>query len=130
MKKLLLILLLLFPAHIAWANIFKIHCTDDPGAAEAFYVLDTKKKIVKNQNGIVVSKNLVVNEDSYVFYFDQIVLDTFNSESRYQNLSAKVVINRNTLSMVSIHKFKDLSTGEVHNPSFNSKCELIKKRKI
>ena len=65
MKKLLVILLLLFPVHGAWAEIVSLQCVTKENEIILTYRIDTNKKIVKNNADVVVGKNLIVTENSF-----------------------------------------------------------------
>ena len=63
MKKLLVILLLLFPVHGAWAKIVHLQCTDNQNSRNTF-VIDLEKKTFTNSHGLRL-RNVSITSDLF-----------------------------------------------------------------
>ena len=79
MKKLLVILLLLFPVHGAWAEVINLSCvtydTKNNMEPESHFIIDTETKKITNSHGLPMH-NTGVSEQQIVFEFKPITKPT------------------------------------------------------
>ena len=97
MKKLLVILLLFFPVHGAWAEIISLNCNSRDGTSPMFFEIDTSEKTVKNIQGSYFSEDLIVTDNLFEFEADKdylYVLSIDNPEIWFH--SWHILINRKT----------------------------------
>ena len=89
MKKFLLILLLLFPVHGAWGEIYTIVCSriSHPGHGGSTYVIDTTKKTATNLHGRAME--MKVTKISYIW-------ETFIVNPDKSGRMLQTSLNRNT----------------------------------
>ena len=134
MKKLLVILLLLFPVHGAWAEKITLQCTHDVGSTKITksWNIDTKKEQVFWDGG--QGQELRVTDDDFLF-FSNSFKDNKNAFMHYY------LINRNT-GDYTVYRSKYFSLHDVidrvydlHNmPEFisvyNGECKKSKKKKF
>ena len=129
MKKLLVILLLLFPVHGAWSKVIDLTCDSTDQTDRQFnFTIDTKKKTVSNEHSFIVSKNLIITNRTFNFEFDVKSLFEFNTSDIIFHY-ARFIINRVTGE--SLFKFT-YTNPKVTNRStqFSYVCDLANNRKF
>ena len=66
MKKLLVILLLLFPVHGAWAEIISVQCKETEASdIMNIFIMDTKTGFVSNGSGNKAGHKLIITDELY-----------------------------------------------------------------
>ena len=128
MKKLLIILLLLFPVHGAWGDAFNIFCIDKDGYKNT-YEIDPVKKTVKNENEVIMNDVFEIRGGRYfwewntdlILYTNKKLIDIGRKDLVF--LVREFSFSRTTGSLNSITTFKP---GSGNPKSFaRYQCEKI-----
>ena len=132
MKKLLVILLLFFPVHGAWAEKIKLSCVAKDGDSN-FFELDLQNRNVKNQTGRIISFDLNFNENSYTFSLHETMIAHLNEVYRKEEIYYKMEYNINRfsgeLTMIFEATRSDDNHKKMHRIHAYSVCNVLKTEK-
>ena len=125
MKKLLVILLFLFPVHGAWAEIINLKCND----SGMLYEIDTISKVVKAKNKIVsryVMKNRETNTISFSLIWELLLNMSQKSKGQFEILEVKYSINLDTEQneMLVVSTNKKGNHKKLHRETTYNRCNI------
>ena len=138
MKKLLVILLLLFPVHgagaeekpipeWAWKEMLHITCySSKTGEGPVHYVIDEKTKLAMTHHGGLLSSDLRIEGDVLSFDVRKEYLKELSETSEYKSLSETIIINRYSGTLIVKTKF--VYDGKTYDETLKFDCKESKKK--
>jgi len=110
MKKLLVILLLFFPVHGAWAKTLILECTLK--GSSVIYYLDFSQGYVKNAKNLIVGEDLQETDNAYRWNDSWTIIDKI--QERYPNYrGAENIVDRRTRNLNIYEKYKHRNSYKV-----------------